>query len=138
MKILVDKALRIKKKMPKIIKSIKETENNEKNSYFNLGRNPMEIVHGPLKKKKKNNFFKGFGIDKKTKEFCCYVFSLLLNCTDLNSMGDIFKKIKYNRSSCTNFEFCIYRKIGFKIKKIHLLIINRIQLIIPKIKAFLI
>ena len=48
MKILVDKALRILKKMPKIIKSIKETENNEKNSYFNLGRNPMEIVHGPL------------------------------------------------------------------------------------------
>jgi hypothetical protein len=31
MKILVDKALRILKKMPKIIKSIKETENNEKN-----------------------------------------------------------------------------------------------------------
>jgi hypothetical protein len=48
MKILVGKALRILKKMPKIIKSIKETENNEKNSYFNLGRNPMEIVHGPF------------------------------------------------------------------------------------------
>jgi hypothetical protein len=48
MKILVDKALRILKKMPKIIKSIKETENNEKNSNFNLGRNPMEIVHGPF------------------------------------------------------------------------------------------
>jgi hypothetical protein len=48
MKILVNKALRILKIMPKIIKSIKETENNEKNSNFNLGRNPMEIVHGPL------------------------------------------------------------------------------------------
>jgi hypothetical protein len=35
--------------MPKIIKSIKETENNEKNSNFNLGRNPLEIVYGPLK-----------------------------------------------------------------------------------------
>jgi hypothetical protein len=52
MKILVDKALRIlKKKMPKIIKSIKKTENDEKNSTFNLGRNPLEIVHGPLSKK---------------------------------------------------------------------------------------
>jgi hypothetical protein len=50
MKILVDKALRILKKMPKIIKSIKKTENDEKKSNFNLGRNPLEIVHGPLKK----------------------------------------------------------------------------------------
>jgi hypothetical protein len=49
----VDKALRILKKMPKIIKSIKETENNEKNSYFNLGRNPMEILHGPFYLNKK-------------------------------------------------------------------------------------
>ena len=48
MKILVDKALRILKKMPKIIKSITKTENDEKNSIFNLGRNPLEIVHGPL------------------------------------------------------------------------------------------
>ena len=48
MKILVDKALRTLKKMPKIIKSIKKTENDEKNSNFNLGRNPLEIVHGPL------------------------------------------------------------------------------------------
>ena len=50
MKILVDKALRILKKMPKIIKSIKKTENDEKNSNFNLGRNPLEIVHGPFLK----------------------------------------------------------------------------------------
>ncbi len=34
--------------MPEIIKSIKKTENNHKNSYFDLGRNPMEIVHGPF------------------------------------------------------------------------------------------
>jgi hypothetical protein len=49
MKILVDKALRFLKKMPKIIKSIKKTENDEKNSNFNLGRNPLEIVHGPFR-----------------------------------------------------------------------------------------
>ena len=48
MKILVDKALRTLKKMPKIIKSIKKTENDEKKSNFNLGRNPLEIVHGPF------------------------------------------------------------------------------------------
>jgi hypothetical protein len=35
------------KKISKIIKSIKETENGLKNSNFNLGRNPLEIVHGP-------------------------------------------------------------------------------------------
>ena len=56
MKILVDKALRILKKMPKIIKSIKKTENNHKNSYFDLGRNPLEIVHRPFNYK---TFVKG-------------------------------------------------------------------------------
>jgi hypothetical protein len=42
------KPLKNFKKLPEIIKSIKETENKHKNSIFNLGRNPMEIVHGPL------------------------------------------------------------------------------------------
>jgi hypothetical protein len=48
MKILVNKPLKNFRKLPEIIKSIEETENNHKNSIFNLGRNPMEIVHGPL------------------------------------------------------------------------------------------
>ena len=41
--------MNISKNLPEIIKSIKKMENNHKNSYFDLGRNPMEIVHGPLK-----------------------------------------------------------------------------------------
>ena len=49
MKIFVNKPLKNSKNLPEIIKSIKNTENNHKNSYFDLGRNPMEIVHGPLK-----------------------------------------------------------------------------------------
>ena len=48
MKIFVNKPLKNFKKLPEIIKSIKETENNHKNSFFDLGRNPLEIVHGPL------------------------------------------------------------------------------------------
>ncbi len=48
MKIFVNKPLKNTKNLPEIIKSIKKTENNHKNSYFDLGRNPMEIVHGPL------------------------------------------------------------------------------------------
>jgi hypothetical protein len=44
----VNKPLKNSKNLPEIIKSIKKTENNHKNSYFDLGRNPMEIVHGPL------------------------------------------------------------------------------------------
>jgi hypothetical protein len=48
MKIFVNKPLKISKNLPEIIKSIKKTENNHKNSFFDLGRNPMEIVHGPL------------------------------------------------------------------------------------------
>ena len=31
--------------MAKLIKSIQEKEKNEKKSFFDLGRNPMEIVH---------------------------------------------------------------------------------------------
>ena len=48
MKIFVNKPLKNSKNLPEIIKSIKKTENDEKNSNFNLGRNPLEIVHGPL------------------------------------------------------------------------------------------
>ena len=48
MKIFVNKPLKNSKNLPEIIKSIKKTENNHKNSYFDLGRNPMEIVHGPF------------------------------------------------------------------------------------------
>jgi hypothetical protein len=48
MKIFVNKPLKNSKNLPEIIKSIKKTENNHKNSFFDLGRNPMEIVHGPL------------------------------------------------------------------------------------------
>ena len=48
MKIFVNKPLKNSKNLPEIIKSIKNTENNHKNSYFDLGRNPMEIVHGPF------------------------------------------------------------------------------------------
>ena len=54
MKIFVNKPLKNSKNLPEIIKSIKNTENNHKNSYFDLGRNPMEIVHGPFR-----NFSKG-------------------------------------------------------------------------------
>ncbi len=46
MKIFVNKPLKNSKYLPEIIKSIKKTENNHKNSNFDLGRNPMEIVHG--------------------------------------------------------------------------------------------
>jgi hypothetical protein len=59
MKIFVNKPLKNSKNLPEIIKSIKKTENNHKNSFFDLGRNPMEIVHGPLKiffKPKKSGF----------------------------------------------------------------------------------
>ena len=48
MKIFVNKPLKNFKKLSEIIKSIKETENNHKNSFFNLGRNSMEIVHRPF------------------------------------------------------------------------------------------
>jgi len=48
MKIFVNKSLKNSKNLPEIIKSIKKMENNHKNSYFDLGRNPMEIVHGPF------------------------------------------------------------------------------------------
>jgi hypothetical protein len=44
----VNKPLKNFKKLSEIIKSIKETENNHKNSFFNLGRNSMEIVHRPF------------------------------------------------------------------------------------------
>jgi hypothetical protein len=44
----VNKPLKNSKNLPEIIKSIKKTENNHKNSFFDLGRNPMEIVHGPF------------------------------------------------------------------------------------------
>ena len=55
MKILVDKALRILKKMPKIIKSIKKTENDEKNSNFNLRASsfPRDVLPLPMKPIKK-------------------------------------------------------------------------------------
>jgi hypothetical protein len=46
MKILVNKPLKNSKNLPEIIKSIKKTENNHTNSFFDLGRNPMEIVLG--------------------------------------------------------------------------------------------
>ena len=52
MKIFVNKPLKNSKNLPEIIKSIKKMENNHKNSYFDLGRNPMEIVHGPFDKTK--------------------------------------------------------------------------------------
>jgi hypothetical protein len=48
-KIIVNKPLINSKNLPEIIKSIKKTENNHKNLYFDLGRNPMEIVHGPFR-----------------------------------------------------------------------------------------
>jgi hypothetical protein len=50
MKIFVNKPLENSKKLSEITKSIKKTENNHKNSFFDLGRNPLEIVHGPFKK----------------------------------------------------------------------------------------
>ena len=49
MKIFVNKPLENSKKLSEITKSIKKTENNHKNSFFDLGRNPLEIVHGPFK-----------------------------------------------------------------------------------------
>ena len=48
MKIFVNKPLKYSKNLPEIIKSIKETENNHKKLFFDLGRNPLEIVHGPF------------------------------------------------------------------------------------------
>ena len=48
MKIFVNMVPRNFKFIPKIIKSIQEKEKNKKNSFFDLGRNPMEIVHRPL------------------------------------------------------------------------------------------
>ena len=33
--------------------------------------------------------------DKKMKELCCYSFSLLLNCIELESLDDIFKIVIY-------------------------------------------
>jgi hypothetical protein len=67
MKIFVNKPLKNSKNLPEIIKSIKKTENNHKNSFFDLGRNPMEIVHGPLKMAKNNLYlsFDGFDTDLK-------------------------------------------------------------------------
>jgi hypothetical protein len=49
----VNKPLKISKNLPEIIKSIKKTENNHKNSFFDLARNPMEIVQGPFLYKSK-------------------------------------------------------------------------------------
>jgi hypothetical protein len=54
MKIFVNKPLKYSKNLPEIIKSIKNTEKNHKNLYFDLGQNPMEIVHGPFQQ---NIFF---------------------------------------------------------------------------------
>jgi hypothetical protein len=48
MEIFVNKPLKNSKNLPEIIKSINKRENNHKNSFFDLGRNPLEIVHGPF------------------------------------------------------------------------------------------
>ena len=60
MKIFVNKSLKNSKNLPEIIKSIKKTENNHKNSFFDLGRNPMEIVHGPFYFKNSIRFIENY------------------------------------------------------------------------------
>ena len=57
MEIFADKGLRIFFLAPEILKSFRKKEKNNKNSKFDLGQNPLEIVHGPLKKK---SIFKKF------------------------------------------------------------------------------
>ena len=57
MKIFADKGLTKFSFAPEILKSFRETEKNNKNLEFDLGQNPLEIVHGPLKKK---SIFKKF------------------------------------------------------------------------------
>ena len=39
------------------------------------------------------NIIRSFGVDNKLKDMCCYALSLLLNCTDLKSMSEIFEII---------------------------------------------
>ena len=48
MKIFADKGLRIFFLAPEILKSFRKKEKNNKNSKFDLGQNPLEIVHGHL------------------------------------------------------------------------------------------
>ena len=48
MKIFADKGLRIFFLAPEILKSFRKKEKNNKNSKFDLGQNPLEIVHGPF------------------------------------------------------------------------------------------
>ena len=65
MKIFADKGLTKFFFAPEILKSFRETEKNNKNLEFDLGQNPLEIVHGPLEiqnnvfLQKKFLFFKG-------------------------------------------------------------------------------
>ena len=48
MEIFADKGLRIFFLAPEILKSFRKKEKNNKNSKFDLGQNPLEIVHGPF------------------------------------------------------------------------------------------
>ena len=50
MKIFADKGLTKFFFVPEILKSFRETEKNNKNLEFDLGQNPLEIVHGPFHK----------------------------------------------------------------------------------------
>ena len=48
MKIFADKGLTNFFFAPEILKSFRETEKNNKNLEFDLGQNPLEIIHGPF------------------------------------------------------------------------------------------